>query len=701
MRSLTIESFRGFRDSASFDLDASAIIFTGPNGTGKTSVFDALQWVLLGSIKRLEALRARSTVEHVVSRFREGERARVSLVVDIDGQEFTLTRTGDRRGSSLEIAGLDGGSLFGGLASDWLDSVLVHSEPGSLSVALATCGLLQQDVMRSVLEAKPAERFAHISAVLGLGDLEDFEQQAKDSLKEVNDRKSTADRLVLAARGTVDGLEERVELLENRALTRASVEVVRTQLAQLLDDHSRLVAIDVPKDISPQFAIEDSVRLRRLAEGLESYLNAHRRLVEERHDLTPTTSDDDYERLQREESNAVAAADQAATEVETLAEQLRVAESAAADVARLASAALPLLSERCPVCDQAIEQAQVERRLIALSSESDTLIQLRARLATKRQEVSVSASELNRASEALAGAQRNRDAWTTHGEQVSASAERGQKLVNEPALIGTDVDWLIEQGALAADSLREIAAVYERYSDVLTENQSTGELDRARAELASAGAALSLRQEEAAAASTRASRMKQLAEASSEARLAVTKSRFEAIEPLVSDIYRRLDPHPAFKGLGFEHDVHYKRGTSTAVVSDPIAGVEADPLIVFSASQANIAALSYFLAMGLGAGDRSLPFILLDDPLQSMDDVNVLGFADLCRFLRSNRQLILSTHDRRFANLLRRKLDPRSEGDRTMVFEFTGWDRRGPIVKSDSEDFQPGSRSFRLLASSA
>ena len=162
--------------------------------------------------------------------------------------------------------------------------------------------------------------------------------------------------------------------------------------------------------------------------------------------------------------------------------------------------------------------------------------------------------------------------------------------------------WLADRGPNAAAWFREIASVLERYSDALTESQSTGELDRAKAELDSARNALAQRRDEAVAAAKRLARMEQLAEASSRARLAVTEARFEAIEPLVSDIYRRLDPHPAFKGLGFEHEVHYRRGTSTTVVSDPISGVEADPLIVFSASQANIAALSYFLAMSLGAG---------------------------------------------------------------------------------------------------
>ena len=106
-------------------------------------------------------------------------------------------------------------------------------------------------------------------------------------------------------------------------------------------------------------------------------------------------------------------------------------------------------------------------------------------------------------------------------------------------------------------------------------------------------------------------------------------------------------------------------------------GVSADPLVIFSTSQANIAALSHFLAMGWSAGERSLPFVLLDDPVQSMDDVNVLGFADPSRHLRTSRQLIISTHERRFAGLLERKLAPRSATDATLVLEFLGWDRSG------------------------
>jgi predicted ATPase len=76
-----------------------------------------------------------------------------------------------------------------------------------------------------------------------------------------------------------------------------------------------------------------------------------------------------------------------------------------------------------------------------------------------------------------------------------------------------------------------------------------------------------------------------------------------------------------------------------------------------------------------------MPFVLLDDPLQSLDDVNALGFADLCRHIRHQRQLIISTHDRRLAALLERKLAPRLDGEQTRVIEFRAWTRRGPQLE--------------------
>jgi len=73
---------------------------------------------------------------------------------------------------------------------------------------------------------------------------------------------------------------------------------------------------------------------------------------------------------------------------------------------------------------------------------------------------------------------------------------------------------------------------------------------------------------------------------------------------------------------------------------------------------------------------------LLDDPLQAMDDVNVLGFADLARRLRRQRQIVLATHEERFASLLERKLTGRLDGEDLLVHRFVGWTRSGPVIET-------------------
>jgi predicted ATPase len=117
----------------------------------------------------------------------------------------------------------------------------------------------------------------------------------------------------------------------------------------------------------------------------------------------------------------------------------------------------------------------------------------------------------------------------------------------------------------------------------------------------------------------------------------------------------------------------------SAAVFDPSASIQTENLkAVLSSSQANALAVSIFLALNLGA--RYLPFGVVDDPLQSLDDVNLLGLIDVLRRVRETRQLIVSTHDVRFVRLLERKLRPVKDSQRTRVIDFQGRNREGPVV---------------------
>lgn len=57
LRHMTIGPFRGFRTPEPFDLRKRIILFYGPNGSGKTSFCEGLEYGLLGSVEEAETKR--------------------------------------------------------------------------------------------------------------------------------------------------------------------------------------------------------------------------------------------------------------------------------------------------------------------------------------------------------------------------------------------------------------------------------------------------------------------------------------------------------------------------------------------------------------------------------------------------------------------------------------------------------------------
>lgn len=54
IRSMDLHDFRGMREiEGGLDLSGDVVFIYGPNGTGKTSLFDALEWAVTGSVERL------------------------------------------------------------------------------------------------------------------------------------------------------------------------------------------------------------------------------------------------------------------------------------------------------------------------------------------------------------------------------------------------------------------------------------------------------------------------------------------------------------------------------------------------------------------------------------------------------------------------------------------------------------------------
>jgi exonuclease SbcC len=137
------------------------------------------------------------------------------------------------------------------------------------------------------------------------------------------------------------------------------------------------------------------------------------------------------------------------------------------------------------------------------------------------------------------------------------------------------------------------------------------------------------------------------------------------------DLFVRLAPHepyvPVFK-LPAAGD-HVEAGLET-VHKD--GGRGGPPGTMLSAANLNTAALTLFLALHLSVKTR-LPWLILDDPVQSMDDVHISQFAALLRMLARtpNQQIILAVHDRALFDYLTLELSPAFEDDRLITIEIS------------------------------
>lgn len=99
-------------------------------------------------------------------------------------------------------------------------------------------------------------------------------------------------------------------------------------------------------------------------------------------------------------------------------------------------------------------------------------------------------------------------------------------------------------------------------------------------------------------------------------------------------------------------------------------GKGGNPRAMLSAGNLNTAALTLFLALNLSA-KPVLPWLIIDDPVQSMDDVHIAQFAALLRTLkREGRQVILAVHDRQLFDYLALELSPTFNGDRLITVEL-------------------------------
>lgn len=148
-------------------------------------------------------------------------------------------------------------------------------------------------------------------------------------------------------------------------------------------------------------------------------------------------------------------------------------------------------------------------------------------------------------------------------------------------------------------------------------------------------------------------------------------------EELINKLYEKIDPHPDFKKITFECTFDKDGGKLNIFINNSDGNEPISPALYYSTAQLNILSLSIFLAKALNVQDENgydVDCIFIDDPVQSMDSINVLSTIDLLRSLvvNHNKQIILSTHDENFHMLLQKKIPIEQFGSKFIELETFG-----------------------------
>ncbi|KXY33944.1 hypothetical protein AT269_15065 [Bacillus cereus] len=172
---------------------------------------------------------------------------------------------------------------------------------------------------------------------------------------------------------------------------------------------------------------------------------------------------------------------------------------------------------------------------------------------------------------------------------------------------------------------------------------------------------------------------------STEALSNLNEQVFSKLKETIQTIFEQINSHPIFTKLDLVMDMYRNNNCLTINVSkiNGTSEIKANAPYVFSSAQVNSIALSLFLAMSLKQKWSPLQLIGMDDPIQSMDEVNVISFIDLMRLFvdKHKKQIIISTHDQSFYKLILKKFRYYN----LATIEYEAYGDKGPTLNIVNE----------------
>jgi len=637
IESVLISGFRGFRDRVEVPFAPGFTVIDGRNGVGKSTIFDAIEFALTGRLTKYGEMKASGQSVDDYLWWKGDGKAPAERFVEVtlrDGEnELRLRRTPIEDPSPDLLARVEAGMINAGMA------------PSSPLNQLCAASIIRDENIASLsLDLSETQRYAKLRQAIGAIDAEEWAERGSKLTGIAKKRSEQAKAEVAAA---------------NAAVAEATRKI----------DEIRAV-------LAPESAIsEASATLENLLQiaytGSEQLLSPAREFVasRERHarDLTSIVSGwDDYEReasaftareAEIEAARAVIADAQAHQARLPLPVETGIDGPTAELVSQLhelrsIGTRIGLVDHRCPLCSADHDEVSFAAGL----SKAAAMIE---RMNSQASEIAAEASrrrlEISDAEKKIAEAQRTLGVLTSRiDEQREALAAR-RRILSEVGLDAgasrIEVLKLKEAVGAQLDAARHALRVL----GTLSQNQ---QLEMGLAQAEEARGRLARAQDRAGKARRAEAIASALHDAARRAGSETLDLRLQRVLPLMAELYSRLRPHPVWQDIEYSIRGDLRRFLSLQV------GEGLNPQFLFSSGQRRATGLAFLLSINLSLAWSRWRSILLDDPVQHVDDFRTVNLAEvLAQLVASGRQVVVAVEDSALAELLARRMPVIGPGD--------------------------------------
>lgn len=175
LEQVTIRNFRNFQGEHKFDFTKDITIFLGDNGNGKSSIFDAIQWCILGEIDRINEKRSESLKYILINNDSDD-----CFVEILFSNKLKLKRSVSRN-SNITVSCQDGsGKVVRGEENvrHCLNKAFgnVQNRNFDFQEALKSSLLAQDQVLNFIASDTPTQRYNVLSSILGMEEITNIKQ---------------------------------------------------------------------------------------------------------------------------------------------------------------------------------------------------------------------------------------------------------------------------------------------------------------------------------------------------------------------------------------------------------------------------------------------------------------------------------------------------------------------------------------------